>query len=371
VHHSNYIPRKFGLEDRVIPEIEVLQDVRHVVVLAEPGAGKTELLENFARILGVKRQRASIFRSRVVGQCTGTLIVDGFDEVAKLDQSAFDSLIGKIADAGPERVIIASRSSEWDSTRYNRLICDVLGSEPLVVRLKAFDAAEQQQLFEQLHAGENFKTFKDAATEFGIHILLGNPQMLSIIALAYLTNDRAFSSRSQVFSDAFAEMCREHNPDIPDKDRLSSKKISDLGSEVLAKLLLSGATGIKDSENHTDRNFPFLGDLIKTTSSTTRQVIDTKLFKPSDETGNHEPVHRIVAEFGAARYLAKRINAGTDQLTLPRVLSIIAPSGALRDDLRGLLAWLTAEGVHRCESLCCSVKRRTVSIIERIQNSSN
>lgn len=355
MHQSNYIPRKLGLEDRVIPEIEVLQDGRHVVVLAEPGAGKTELLENFARILGVKRQRASIFRSRVVGQCTGTLIVDGFDEVAKLDQSAFDGLIGKIADAGPERVIIASRSSEWDSTRYNRLICDVLGSEPLVVRLKAFEDTEQQQLFEQLHPGENFKTFKDAATEFGIHVLLGNPQMLSIIALAYFTNDRTFGSRSQIFSDAFAEMCREHNPDIPDKDKLSSKKISDLGSEVLAKLLLSGATGIKDSENHTDRNFPFLGDLIKTTSSTTRQVIDTKLFKPSDETGNHEPVHRIVAEFGAARYLAKRINAGTDQLTLPRVLSIIAPSGALRDDLRGLLAWLTTEVDQDAQRACIDV----------------
>jgi hypothetical protein len=261
VQQFQYITRKLNLEDRVIPASEVLQDSRHVVVLAEPGAGKTELLESFARSLGVPRQRASIFRSRSSVECTGTLIVDGFDEVAKLDQSAFDGLIGKIADASPQRVIIASRSSEWDSIRYNRLMADFLGSEPLVVRLTPFDDTEQQQLFEQLHTGENFQPFKHAATEFGIHVLLGNPQMLSIIALAYFENDGAFSSRSQIFSDAFSAMCREHNPDIPAKNRLSSARISALGSEVFAKLLLSGATGVKDSENGADRDFPFLGDL--------------------------------------------------------------------------------------------------------------
>ena len=350
-----YITRKLNLEDRVIPESEVLRDSRHVVVLAEPGAGKTELLENFSRGLGVPRQRASIFRSRSSVQCTGTLIVDGFDEVAKLDQSAFDGLIGKIADASPQRVIIASRSSEWDSTRYNRLMADFLGSEPLVVRLKPFDDTEQQQLFEQLHGGENFQPFKHAATEFGIHVLLGNPQMLSIIALAYFENDGAFSSRSQIFSDAFTAMCREHNPDIPAKNRLSSAQISTLGGEVFAKLLLSGATGVKDTEDGADRDFPFLGNLVETTPTTTRQVIDNKLFKPSDEPGNHEPVHRIVAEFGAASYLAKRINLGTDQLTLPRALSIIAPSGALRDDLRGLLAWLTTEVGQDAQKACIDI----------------
>ncbi len=350
-----YIPRKLTLDDRVISEIEALQYDRHMVVLAEPGAGKTELLDSFARILGVPRQRASIFRSRSTGQCAGTLIVDGFDEVAKLDQSAFDGLIGKIADAGPERVIIASRSSEWDSARYNRLICDFLGSEPLVVRLRAFEDFEQHQLFEQLHPGNSFKIFKGAAAEFGIDVLFGNPQMLSIIALAYFANNGAFSSRSQIFSDALAAMCCEHNPDIPAKYRLSSKQISNLGSEVFAKLLLSGATGVKDTESGVDRDFPFLGDMIKATSSIKRQVIDTKLFKPSDEAGSHEPVHRIVAEFGAAKYLANRINAVTDQLTLPRVLSIIAPSGALRDDLRGLLAWLTTEIAEESQKLCIDI----------------
>lgn len=350
-----YITRKLKLEDRIIPEREVLQDSRHIVVLAEPGAGKTELLKSFARNLRVPCQRASVFRSLPSVQCIGTLIVDGFDEVAKLDQSPFDGLIGKIAGVAPQRVIIASRSSEWDSVRYNSLMAEILGSEPLVVRLKPFDEAEQKQLFEQLHPDADSQPFRQSAIEFDIDVLLGNPLMLSIIALAYLKNDGAFSSRSQIFSDAFTAMCGEHNPNISARDRLGSARISILGSEVFAKLLLSGATGVKDSENGANRNFPFLSDLIETTPLGARQVIDTNLFKPSDETGNHEPVHRIVAEFGAASYLAKRINDGTDQLTLMRALSIIAPSGALRDDLRGLLAWLTTEVGQDAQKACIDI----------------
>jgi len=355
VTHTKYIPRRLTLEDRIVPEEEVLQDRRHVVVLAEPGAGKTELLENFSRTLGARRQRASVFRSRTNQECSGTIIIDGFDEVAKLDESAFDGLIGKVADTGADRVIIASRSSEWDSNRYNRLISEFLGAEPLVVRLKEFEDSEQRQLFDQSHPEQSFDDFKEAVAEFGMQDLLGNPQMLGIIALAYIANDGVFSSRAQIFSDALNQMCREHNPDIPAKARPSSKQLSVIGSELFAKLLLSGATGVRDSDTSPDRDFPFLCDLVETKTSETRQVIDTNLFKPSDEAGNHEPIHRIVAEYGAAQYLAKRINAVNDEFTLPRVLALVAPSGALRDDLRGLLAWLTTAVQHAAQKACIEV----------------
>lgn len=352
---SDYIRRHLVLGDRVVPESEILHADRHVVVLAEPGAGKTELLDSLSCDLGTKRQRASVLRSRDIPKNAATLIVDGFDEVAKLDLSAFDDLIGKIASAKPKRVIIASRSSEWDSSRYDRMIAELLGSEPITVRLRAFEDDEQERLFEGLYPDEDFETFKRAATEFGVHVLLGNPQMLQIVGLAYVANDRVFRSRAQIFSDAVEQMCREHNLDIPAKERLSSKRIAAIGGEIFAKLLLSGATGIAASEHAADSDFPFLGGLIDQAPATLRQAVDTKLFKPSDETGTHEPIHRIIAEFGAAKHLAERINDATDQVTLSRILAIIAPSGALRDDLRGLLAWLTTELGRDAQRACINV----------------
>ncbi|MEP0393322.1 MAG: hypothetical protein ABJ205_04520 [Erythrobacter sp.] len=115
------------------------------------------------------------------------------------------SLIGIITDARPKQVIVASRSSEWDPNRNKLLMLDFLGSEPLIVRLQAFDESEQQQLFDHLHPAESSRDFKNTVTEFGIHALLGNPQMLRIIALALAANDGVLHSRGQLFSDAFTK----------------------------------------------------------------------------------------------------------------------------------------------------------------------
>ena len=104
---THYIQRKLTVENWPTCESEALQDERHPVVMAETGARKAELLENFARIFSVTRQRTSTSRSQWKTQCGETLVVDGFDEIAKLDQSASDSLIGKIANVGPKRGIIA------------------------------------------------------------------------------------------------------------------------------------------------------------------------------------------------------------------------------------------------------------------------
>lgn len=79
-------------------------------------------------------------------------------------------------------------------------------------------------------------------------------------------------------------------------------------------------------------------------------MLDTKLFKPSTEADEHEPVHRIMAEFLAGRYLADRISNPSDRLSLKRCLSIVAPNGVVRDELRGMIGWLAAMGDERIQS---------------------
>ena len=77
-----------------------------------------------------------------------------------------------------------------------------------------------------------------------------------------------------------------------------------------------------------------------------RQVLDTKLFAaPSGASGQGRaaPVHRQIAEFMAARYLAARIDAG---LPADRVLSlIIGRDGGIVSEMRGLSAWLAVHSM--------------------------
>ena len=73
-------------------------------------------------------------------------------------------------------------------------------------------------------------------------------------------------------------------------------------------------------------------------------ALNTRLFKPTDVVNRHEPVHRIVAEYRAADYLVKRIEDPTNMLSIRRCVAIIAPNGAVRSELRGLLGWMASLG---------------------------
>ena len=93
-----------------------------------------------------------------------------------------------------------------------------------------------------------------------------------------------------------------------------------------------------------ERQFPHLGSLVSGENAQAQYITDTRLLKPSTREGEHEPIHRIVAEYCAARYLAERIDDSTDWLSLRKCLAIIAPNSVVRDELRGLLGWMAAVG---------------------------
>ncbi|MEM7696313.1 MAG: hypothetical protein AAF318_17830 [Pseudomonadota bacterium] len=75
-----------------------------------------------------------------------------------------------------------------------------------------------------------------------------------------------------------------------------------------------------------------------------QSILATRLFRPGTAPDQHEPVHRIVAEHGAARALVARTESPDYQLSVRQCLALVAPNGVVRDDLRGLLGWMAALG---------------------------
>jgi len=92
-----------------------------------------------------------------------------------------------------------------------------------------------------------------------------------------------------------------------------------------------------------DRDFPYISGLCGNALEA-GFLIDSRLIKPSQDLDKHEPVHRIVAEYCAARYLVERIEDPADRLSLDRVFSIVGPNGLTRDELRGMLGWIASLG---------------------------
>ena len=346
MNSSLYLERTLTSDEKTYNEATLLAASRYVVVLAEPGGGKTELLRSLADQLGCSIVTANVFGQVGAKAKNSPLVIDAFDELAKIDETGIYKLLGIAYEAHPAHVVISSRSSEWDNAATNAFE-EFLGTAPLVVRLREFDEVEQQSIFEHHTPGENFANFQTEVSRFELDALLPNPQFLKLFADAYVESDRHFKDKRSIFEKAVERLTKEANPKIKkDKEALPSKKIVQLASEVFAKLLLSGAEGVGISEaidTNENRMYPQLASLFET-KNLAETILATRLFKPGDNANQHRPVHKTVSEYCAANYLTKRIANPADSLTISKCLPIIAPNSAVRDELRGMLGWMASLG---------------------------
>jgi hypothetical protein len=343
-----YINRRLKLGDKDLSEIEVLEHGPVLVILAEPGAGKTELLAEFGRLLGVVPVRASRFRHQTHLSADAPRIIDALDEVAKIDESSVDQIIVKAQEFSNGRVIFASRSSEWQEAR-TKWIRECFGSEPHIVRIEHFTSGEQRLLFERHLPEEDFNAFANEVDRFELTPLLGNPQFQVLFEDAYMQSGRRFTSKIQIFHDAVERLAIEAGNTVAGRPRPPSSDLIALSSEIIAKLLLAGASGVSAKEQLSDFDYPYLAALVAGNAETAFAVLDTRLFKPGIETDHHEPVHRIVAEYCAAQYIVRRVSDPQNPLSLRRALAVIAPNGAVRDELRGMLGWMASLGNERIQ----------------------
>jgi len=350
---QGYIERSLQLGDSILSEEELLLKYRVVLILAEPGAGKSELLRSLSVRTGTASIRASLFRHREIPAGVDTLVIDALDELAKIDQSAIDQVIEKCRATGAHRVVLASRSSEWDAQR-THLLKQALGIEPAIVRLQPFTREEQEALFEQHVSGEDFARFNEEVERFELSPLLGNPQFLKLFADAYVRRGRQFVSKRQIFVDAIERLASESSSSEWQRSRPPIEHIVAIAEELFAKMMLAGVSGLSVADSG-DRDFPYLFSLSAADTGIVSLSLNTRLFKPTDELANHEPVHRIVAEYCAARYLVRRAEDKADNLVLSRVLSVVAPSNVVRDELRGLLGWMAALGNPQTQEACIRI----------------
>lgn len=346
---SFYISRKLSSSDITYTEEELLAAYNYVVVLAEPGGGKTELLRSLARKLDASVVTANLFRHVGADVENFPLVIDAFDELVKVDQAGIHKLLANARKANPTRVIISSRSSEWGHSATSAFH-DFLGHRPLVVRLCEFEEAEQRDIFNNHLCGEDFSEFREEVSRFDLESLLPNPQFLKLFADAYVESGRSFTDKRSIFSQAIESLAKEVNVSVGrGKSSLSVKQKISYASELFAKILLSGTEGVGTSEATENQMYPLLASLCS--SVAVECVLATRLFKPGDQEDQHRPVHKIVAEYCAADYLIKRIIDPKDPLTLEKCLPIIAPNSSVRDELRGLVGWMAALGNRHAEEV--------------------
>jgi len=338
-----YLHRTLFSDDKTYGEAALLAASRFIVVLAEPGAGKTRLMESLAKQLGASLVTANRFSHTGAQTNDSPLLLDAYDELAKIDASGIYKMLAAAHAASPTNLVISSRSSEWDNAA-NSAFNEFFGAPPLVARLSEFTQDEQQKIFEHHSPKEDFSSFQAEVARFDLETLLPNPQFLTLLADAYVESGRKFADKRSIFSLALERLAKEANMSVKNiVGSLPAAHKVEAASEVFAKLLLSGAEGVTTSEASEDALYPLLGSLVEDASSI-NSILSTRMFKPGDTVDTHRPVHKIIAEYAAASYLTKRVADPADALTLDRCLPVIAPNSTTRDELRGLLGWMASLG---------------------------
>lgn len=315
----------------------LLVENKVIIVLAEPGAGKSYLLDSLAEQIGVTKHTANIFIYSNQEKCS-SLVIDGFDELVRIDSSTVIKALVMAQNTSAEKIILSSRSSEWFDG-YTHHCKTIFGEEPLLVYLKPFNEKEQKVLFLHYYSQHNAEQFLEDAANIGLTPLLANPLFIQLFSKSYVENNQCFENRYSAFKLAIEGLAKETNSCYSvGSNILPALKKIELAEDIFTKLMLSGSEGVSLHDLASNRFYPNITTL--NSDINIQQILSTQFFLPTDNVEQHRPIHRIVAEYCAGNYLAKKLTSVTNPLSLRKILSIIAPNNIVRDELRGLFAWI-------------------------------
>ena len=336
--------------------VEAFRDAPAYVLLGDPGAGKTTAFEVECKALGeqaclVSARDFLTFDPQDHPEWRGkTLFIDGLDEIragAFDSRTPFDAIRARLDALERPRFRLSCREADWLGTNdRNHLEAVSPDGKVTVLRLNPLTDSDIVQLLEAHPRVDDAAAFIAEANERGIGGLLDNPQTLDLLARAVAGGDWP-ESRKETFEMACARMVREHNDEHSAATASSSPpapdQLLDTAGRLCAVQLIAGKAGYtlhgkQDSEDEYPTLDPCGGDH----PDRLRLALATKLFK-GVSANRFTPVHRHVAEFLGARYLAQVIGDQTAPLPARRVTTLITGAdGGVVTELRGLSAWLAA-----------------------------
>ncbi len=322
------------------------QQIPAYVLLGDPGAGKTTLFEQEA-----ERQDACYITARDLITFEdrsewreNILFIDGLDEIRAGTQDTrtpFDAIRAKLNKLGPPGFRLSCREADWfGASDRERLKSVSPDGQVKVLHLDPLKEADILEILQHEPRVPDAKEFIDKAQQRGLEEVLKNPQILEMLVQA--TADGSWpGTRKQTFEMACQTVVREHNQDHIEATRTHAvDEQLDAAGFLCAVQLIAGNAGYALSPAMANDDFPELNQLAFNEAGLLDEVARTKLFRtPVD--GRVVPVHRHVAEYLAARYLAGQI----DRAALPatRILALITgEDGIVVSELRGLSAWLAA-----------------------------
>jgi hypothetical protein len=345
-----YIPRtlianKLERDQRTIEESEIATIFGPIIILGEPGIGKSALARSIETATGGKRVNAGTFsRSENLTPYEVTpnvpLIVDGLDEISSATgESALDIVLKKLDRLGRPRFILSCRAADWQGLPDRWKIEQDYGARPTTLHIAPF-TRDQAHGFLDDYDGVDPAALLSQIEDRGLRELIGNPLTLGLLAEVSLDGEGIPANKTKLLDRASRLLVKEKNPahtgSVAAQSRTEDLLLS--AGAVMAHLLMSGTVGVSiGSRDALPTSFVHVADIVKLVDAPlSEEALETRLFRSEGE-GLFVPLHRVIAEYWAAYWLARRLQNGLSERRLFQALEF---GGGVPSSLRGLHAWL-------------------------------
>ena len=330
-------------------------DTKAWVLLGDPGSGKSTTFEALAKLHGhtLITARDFIELEPPPGGYPVPIFIDGLDEYTAGSGDGFTA-IGRIRNRlqtlGTPLFRISCREADWRGSTDSDALQKIVGADQFLELHLAPLYAEQILKFAAvwLNSSEpDAQAFVDEAHRKDLDGLLTNPQTLRMLIDAVGSTPDAWPhSKAETYAKACSKLVREQNEAHNAAQRDTSftdPQLLQAAGYLSALMLLSGRFAIALQRQIQTRHHLVELATLKTDCTeipsldACRAALHTHLFA-GNGTGNFSPVHRTVAEYLGAQFLAERIHA---HLPANRVLALVqGKDGGVVPELRGLHAWL-------------------------------
>jgi hypothetical protein len=326
-----------------------LRDDAFLVLLGEPGIGKSTVLEVEAQAAGVQSLKVRELINGTATTPAGTLFLDALDEyrMGATDLGKVDELVKAIQQSGATRWRLTCRAEDWKKAADIHAMQRATGGNPITVaQILPLDLSETLAVLAALGEPDP-DAFVDRAYTMGAAGLLESPLSLKLLRQSVIGDRPWPSTRFALFDQATAALAHEDNVvHRLDRGRSSAEAIRDAAARISLYLLATGSRLIWRSgalPSSGDPRAYLRADALGIDPALVDDTLGSTLFRGEGEA--FEPVHRTIAEYLGGLALARAVVGHAERRGLPlgRARALVTGGdGRAPTDLRGLYAWFAA-----------------------------
>lgn len=344
-----YIPRHLSYrdldtqEDRFVIETDLQRLAPPLIILGDPGLGKSGLFRSLAASdARFELITARAFKRRGAKPTEGRiLLIDALDELpGAQDQDPVQEVLAKLAEVGWPPFYLSCRANDWRNVAQQSIREDY-GHAPLELRLAPFTQDDAVAFLAAERGQKEARALVRRMDEQGIADFYGNPLMLQLVSRLVDSPGGLPSDRAELFLRAAHDLRQEQNPDRPHSPltTLSADEALNAAGAASACLILTGSEAINlGSQGARAEGDLQLADLSALPGADKLRVVTSSmLFQRRDGGDRVGPFHRALAEFLGARWLS----AQAETASAERILALMTFQGGVPASLRGMYAWLS------------------------------